>query len=165
MCRKRLPVLEDHGCLRARLGVGSWDRAPGMLFGWMLLGTAHAFALGRNIHKPAAHELVGVPLSTPLHPTQLYESLGELVIFAVLYLQFLRPHREGSVISLYLVLYGILRFLVEFVRFHDQQSNPLTGPFSTEQWISLVLVAAGLCYWLFARRRQAVTTVTSAAAT
>ncbi len=115
--------------------------------------------------NPRAKELVGVPLGVPLHPTQLYESLGELIIFAVLYLRFLRPHREGSIISLYLVLYGTLRFLVEFVRFHDQQSNPLTGPFSTEQWISLALVAAGLCYWLFARNRQPMTTVTREAAT
>jgi len=109
--------------------------------------------------------LVGVPLGVPLHPTQLYESLGELIIFAVLYLGFLRPHRDGSVVSLYLVLYGLLRFGVEFVRFHDQQSNPLTGPFSTEQWISLALVALGLCYWLFARNRQAITAVTAPAAT
>jgi phosphatidylglycerol:prolipoprotein diacylglycerol transferase len=113
--------------------------------------------------NPRANQLVGVPLSEPLHPTQLYESLGELVIFALLYLGFLRPHRDGSVVSLYLVLYGLLRFLVEFVRFHDQQSNPLTGPFSTEQWISLALVAAGLCYWIFARNRQAVTSVSVAA--
>ena len=115
--------------------------------------------------NPRAKELVGVPLGVALHPTQLYESLGELIIFAVLYFRFLRPHRSGSVISLYLVLYGILRFLVEFVRFHDQQSNPMTGPFSTEQWISLGMVVAGLCYWLFARNRQAITTVTSPAAT
>jgi phosphatidylglycerol:prolipoprotein diacylglycerol transferase len=99
-----------------------------------------------------------------LHPTQLYESIGELVIFAILYFRFLRPHREGSIISLYFVLYGTLRFLVEFVRFHDLQSNPLTGPFSTEQWLSLVLVAVGLGYWLFARNRQAITKATSPAA-
>src|SRR5437016_84029 len=47
--------------------------------------------------NPRAHDLVGVPLGVPLHPTQLYESLGELMIFAVLYLRFLRPHREGSI--------------------------------------------------------------------
>ena len=99
-----------------------------------------------------------------MHPTQLYESLGELMIFAVLYTRFLRPHREGSIISLYFVLYGTLRFLVEFVRFHDQQSNPLTGPFSTEQWISLALVAAGFAYWLFARNRQPIHKAASPAA-
>jgi phosphatidylglycerol:prolipoprotein diacylglycerol transferase len=115
--------------------------------------------------NPRANQLVGVPLGEPLHPTQLYESLGELIIFAALYFRFLRPHREGSIISLYLVLYGVLRFLVEFVRFHDQQSNPLTGPFSTEQWISLILVAIGLGYWLFARNRQRITQVTSPATT
>jgi prolipoprotein diacylglyceryltransferase len=69
------------------------------------------------------------------------------------------------VVSQYLVLYGILRFLVEFVRFHDQQSNPLAGPFSAEQWISVALVALGLCYWVFARNRQPVTAVAAPAAT
>ena len=54
--------------------------------------------------------------------------------------------------SLYLVLYGIVRFLVEFVRYHDPQSNPLTGPFSTEQWISVVLMVIGLSHRVFARK-------------
>lgn len=101
--------------------------------------------------NPRAYQLVGVPLFVPLHPTQLYESLAELAIFAVLYRQFLRPHRDGSIISLYLVLYGITRFLVEFVRYHDPQSNPLTGPFSTEQWVSLVLIVMGLSYRVVTR--------------
>ena len=114
--------------------------------------------------NPKANQLVGVPLGVPLHPTQLYESFAELVVFGILYTRFVKPHRDGSIISLYLVLYGIVRFLVEFVRFHDQQSNPLTGPFSTEQWISLVMIALGIAYWLFARNRQAVTRVNTTAA-
>ena len=59
---------------------------------------------------------------------------------------------------------SVVRYLVEFVRFHDQQSNPLTGPFSTEQWISLAMVALGIAYWLFARNRQAITRVSTRAA-
>jgi len=81
--------------------------------------------------NPQANRLVGVPLGVPLHPTQLYESLAEALIFTVLFWRFGKPHRPGSILSLYLVLYGITRFLVEFVRFHDPQSNPLTGPFTT----------------------------------
>jgi phosphatidylglycerol---prolipoprotein diacylglyceryl transferase len=165
MWHKRLPVLKTMDVFAPGLALGHGIGRLGCFSAGCCWGLPTHLPWAVTFTNPRAHELVGVPLSTPLHPTQLYESLGELVIFAVLYLQFLRPHREGSVISLYLVLYGILRFLVEFVRFHDQQSNPLTGPFSTEQWISLVLVVAGLCYWLFARNRQAVTTVTSPAAT
>ncbi len=161
-----------------RNGLPAWKTAdafaPGLALGHSI-GRLGCFSAGCcwgvPTHLPwavtftnsRANELVGVPLGIPLHPTQLYESLGEFIIFAALYLVFLRPHRDGSVVSLYLVLYGILRFAVEFVRYHDPESNPVTGPFSTEQWISLALVALGLCYFVFARNRQAVTAVTSQA--
>ncbi len=99
--------------------------------------------------RQEAHELVGVPLGRPLHPTQLYESAAEFLIFAVLYRRFQRPHREGAIIGMYLALYGGVRFLVEFVRYH-QQPNPFGGPLSATQWLALVLGAAGL--WLWRRR-------------
>jgi len=165
MRRKVLPVLKTADVFAPGLALGHAIGRLGCFSAGCCWGLPTHVPWAVTFVNPRAHDLVGVPLGVPLHPTQLYESLGELIIFAVLYLRFLRPHREGSIISLYLVLYGTLRFLVEFVRFHDQQSNPLTGPFSTEQWISLALVTAGLCYWLFARNRQAVTTVTREPAT
>src|SRR5246127_2510588 len=47
---------------------------------------------------PAAHDLVGVPLNPPLHPTQLYESISQFIAFAILYRMANRPHRPGRVI-------------------------------------------------------------------
>ncbi len=96
--------------------------------------------------KQDAHDLVGVPLNTPLHPTQLYESVAEFIIFGILYRRFHRPHADGVIIGLYLVLYGVVRFFVEFVRFH-QQPNPFGGPFSATQWLSLLLGAVGVYLW------------------
>jgi phosphatidylglycerol:prolipoprotein diacylglycerol transferase len=95
--------------------------------------------------NPDAHELTGVPLGIPLHPTQLYEAGAELLIFAFLFWFIRRPHKTGSVIGLYLVLYSIVRFIVEFFRHHDQ-ALPFGGPWSLTQWISLVtlLIGAGL---------------------
>jgi prolipoprotein diacylglyceryltransferase len=83
-----------------------------------------------------ANQLAGVPLGVALHPTQLCESAAEFVI-----------------ISLYLVLYGSVRFLVEFVRFHEQP-NPFGGPLNTSQWISLARLALGASYFLRARKRH-----------
>jgi phosphatidylglycerol:prolipoprotein diacylglycerol transferase len=163
--RKRLPALRTADVFAPGLALGHSIGRLGCFSAGCCWGIPSRLPWAVTFTNPRAYQLVGVPLGVPLHPTQLYESLGELIVFAVLYLRFLRTHREGSIISLYFVLYGALRFLVEFVRFHDRQSNPLTGPFSTEQWISLALVAAGSCYWLFARNRRAVTTVTSPAAT
>jgi prolipoprotein diacylglyceryltransferase len=41
-----------------------------------------------------------------------------------------------------LILYSTARFLVEFVRYHEQP-NPFGGPLNTSQWISLALAALG----------------------
>jgi phosphatidylglycerol---prolipoprotein diacylglyceryl transferase len=84
-------------------------------------------------------------LGIPLHPTQLYESAAEFLIFGVLYWRISRRHAPGAIISLYLILYGTARFLVEFVRFHEQ-ANPFGGPLNTSQWISLALVVLGAAH-------------------
>jgi phosphatidylglycerol---prolipoprotein diacylglyceryl transferase len=108
--------------------------------------------------NPVAKDLVGVPLHIPLHPTQLYESFAEFLIFGLLYWRIQKTHRPGAIISLYLVLYGIVRFVVEFFRFHEQ-GNLWGGPFDTSQWISLALMAAGAWY-LFSRASRPVTRLT-----
>ena len=103
--------------------------------------------------NPQSQALVGVPLDRPLHPTQLYESAAEFVIFTILYRRIARPHRPGAVISLYLMLYSAARFIVEFFRYHEQ-GNLWGGPLDTSQWISLLLFAAGAAYFLNARFHQ-----------
>ena len=104
---------------------------------------------GVTFTNPEAHRLVGVPLNVPLHPTQLYEAVAEAVIFVILYRRFLKPHGEGSVIGLYLVLYSAVRFVVEFVR-HHEQANPFGGPLSATQWIALILLSLG--FYLVTRK-------------
>jgi phosphatidylglycerol:prolipoprotein diacylglycerol transferase len=101
--------------------------------------------------NPVAYNLVGVPLGVPLHPTQLYESAAEFAIFGILYWRFGRPHGRGDIISLYLVLYSTARFLIEFVRFHDQ-GNLWGTPLDASQWISILLFAAGAAHFLVGKR-------------
>ena len=100
----------------------------------------------------AASQLVGVPLGLPLHPTQLYESAAEFAIFGILYWRFGRPHGRGDIISLYLMLYGAARFLVEFFRYHEQ-GNLWGTPLDASQWISLVLFAVGAAHFAVGKRR------------
>jgi phosphatidylglycerol:prolipoprotein diacylglycerol transferase len=102
--------------------------------------------------NPIAHQLVGVPLNVPLHPTQLYESFSEFLIFGILYWRFRKPHQEGSIIGLYLILYSAVRFAVEFFRYHEQ-GNLFNGPFDTSQYLSAVLATLGL-YFVLRRRPQ-----------
>jgi phosphatidylglycerol---prolipoprotein diacylglyceryl transferase len=128
--------------------------APGLALGHAI-GRLGCFAAGccwgRETHlpwavtftNPDAHALVGVPLGIPLHPTQIYEAIAEFVIFWVLYRQIRRPHREGQIIGLYLILYPAARFAIEFVRAHEQ-ANPFGLPLSASQWIAAALIVAGI---------------------
>ena len=100
-----------------------------------------------TFRNPVAHDLVGVPLNTPLHPTQLYEAVAEFAIFGLLYWRVGKTHRNGAIISLYLVLYGAVRFVVEFFRVHEQ-GNLFGGPFDASQWISLGLCVLGAAFFV-----------------
>ena len=101
-----------------------------------------------------AHELVGVPLNVPLHPSQLYEAAAEIAIFAWLYSRIRRSHPTGSIIGQYLILYPLARFVIEFFRFHAQP-NPFGASLSLGQWITLALLAVGV--WLVVRKDRPLT--------
>jgi phosphatidylglycerol:prolipoprotein diacylglycerol transferase len=107
--------------------------------------------------NPAANQLVGVPLGVPLHPTQLYESFAEFLIFGVLYWRIQRPHPAGAIIALYLMLYSTARFVVEFFRYHEQ-ANVLGGPLDASQWISLALFLLGAAYFVIRLYRYRLST-------
>ena len=91
------------------------------------------------------------------HPSQLYEALLEgAVLFCVLFaLSRRRPPRpQGTFIGTFLVLYGVFRFLVEFVRLPDAQLGYLLGTnwLTMGQVLSLPLVVAGVVVLVLARR-------------
>lgn len=62
------------------------------------------------------HVLVGAGTTYALHPTQIYEAAGELVIFVALSWLWRRRHTPGSVALAYAFGYGLLRFVVELFR-------------------------------------------------
>ena len=83
-----------------------------------------------------------------VHPTQLYEAFFNMVLFitmATLFFKFRHKHRPYVFVSIYLVAYGIFRFINEFFRGDD-----IRGVFllSTSQWISLFLIAAGVLLYV-----------------
>jgi phosphatidylglycerol:prolipoprotein diacylglycerol transferase len=85
----------------------------------------------------------GAPEALPVHPTQLYEALGCLAIFAVLYL-WLRPRKrfDGQIWFSFLAAYAVLRSVLELVRADDR--GVLFGVLSTSQIISIPLLVTAL---------------------
>ncbi len=81
----------------------------------------------------------------PRHPSQLYEATLEgLILFIVLWIYSSRPRPTMAVSGLFLALYGIFRFLVEFVRLPDPQLGYLAfGWVTMGQLLSLPMILAG----------------------
>ncbi|GAB2504316.1 prolipoprotein diacylglyceryl transferase [Pseudoxanthomonas sangjuensis] len=92
------------------------------------------------------------------HPTQLYEAgLEGLVMFAVLWWFSRKPRPRYAVSGLFALLYGVFRFVVEFVRVPDQQLDYLAlGWVTMGQLLSLPLVLLGLFLLWLSRRAPTV---------
>jgi phosphatidylglycerol:prolipoprotein diacylglycerol transferase len=91
----------------------------------------------------------------PRHPSQLYELLLEgVLLFAILWTVKGRLRFTGGVTALFLMLYGLFRFLVEFVREPDQQLGFVLGPFTMGQVLSIATAAVGVALFLYRRRHR-----------
>jgi phosphatidylglycerol:prolipoprotein diacylglycerol transferase len=85
------------------------------------------------------------------HPSQLYQAALEgLVLFVIVFWFSQKPRPRGAVSGLFLVLYALFRFLIEFVREPDKGINLLMGWMSRGQLLSLPLLVLGLALILFA---------------
>jgi len=140
--------------------------APGIAIG-NFFGRQGCFAAGCCWGKPttlpwgvkfteAGHQITGVPIDAHLHPTQLYESFGMLLVFLFLFWLHKRKRFDGQVILAYALLYSAIRFAIEFVR-DDPRGDvfgltSLTG-LSTSQLISLVIGIWALILLIRRRRR------------
>jgi phosphatidylglycerol:prolipoprotein diacylglycerol transferase len=96
---------------------------------------------------PQTLALVGIPL----HPTQIYESLGEFTIFLVLIT--LRRHRSfnGRLFVTYVMLYSVLRFIVEFFR-GDIARGFITHQLSFSQGVSVLMFLTAVAVFIVLRR-------------
>lgn len=91
------------------------------------------------------------------HPSQLYEAALEgLVLFLILYLLARKkePLPQGSYLAVFLLGYGVFRFLIEFVRLPDKQLGYLFGTnwFTMGQMLSLPLIVLGVCLLVYSLR-------------
>ncbi|WP_018955095.1 prolipoprotein diacylglyceryl transferase [Thioalkalivibrio sulfidiphilus] len=92
----------------------------------------------------------------PRHPSQLYQAALEgLALFTILWL-FSRHQRPVAAVSgLFLIGYGVFRFLVEFVRLPDAHIGYLAfGWLTMGQLLTLPMILAGIVMMAWAYNRQ-----------
>ncbi|MCK4994474.1 MAG: prolipoprotein diacylglyceryl transferase [Candidatus Omnitrophica bacterium] len=105
------------------------------------LGRVGCFLNGCCAGKPT-QSFLGVIFpghSLRVHPTQLYSAFFLLIIFLILYFLEKKKHFAGEIVSLYLIIYGVMRFAIEYLR-----DNPkVLGDLTMFQCISIVLILLG----------------------
>ena len=141
-------TLADLGCIGAPIGL-FFGRCANFINGELW---------GAVTDLPWGVVFGGSAGTAPRHPSQLYEAFLEgVVLFIVLYAlsRKLPPRARGTHFGVFLVLYGIFRFVIEFVRQPDAQLGYLWGGWLTMgQVLSVPLVIVGACVLVFACRRH-----------
>jgi phosphatidylglycerol---prolipoprotein diacylglyceryl transferase len=92
----------------------------------------------------------------PRHPSSLYQFLLEgLLLFVVLWFYAKKPRGLGQVSGVFLIGYGVLRFIAEFFREPDEFLGLLSLGMSMGQWLCVPMVVAGITMWVWGRSKAA----------
>lgn len=79
------------------------------------------------------------------HPSQLYESFKNILIFGILWPLRKKQFKDGTLFGLFIILYSIFRFAVEFFRMPDEQIGFIFG-LTMGQWLNIAMLGAGLAF-------------------
>ena len=137
--------------------------APGVCFGLFfgrMANFINAELWGRVTDVPWAMIFPTDPDQLPRHPSQLYQAALEgIVLFVILHLVARKRLRKFEISGLFLLFYGIFRFLVEYVRQPDNLAHLQQGIFTyitMGQLLSLPMIGLGL-YLVYLSRKHDVT--------
>lgn len=140
---------------------------PGLAFGHVL-GRFGCFSAGCCYGKetdhfwgvvfrdPLANAISGTPLGVRLEPTQLIEAAAEFFNFLVLMWLLKRKKFDGQVFASFLVLYGVERFFIEFLRGDPGRGEVFGGAMSGTQLIAILLVVVGGLIWYWRSGKTSV---------
>lgn len=92
------------------------------------------------------------------HPSQLYQAALEgAVLFIILWVFTAKPRPVGAACALFVLLYGLFRFLVEFAREPDRHLGYIAFDWMTMgQLLTLPMIAVGLVvfWWSYNKAKQ-----------
>ena len=88
------------------------------------------------------------------HPSQLYQALFEgLFLFLILYLYSNKKRPTGSISALFLIFYGLFRFVVEFTREPDSFLGLLYLNLSMGQWLTIPMIGIGILMFIVTKNK------------
>lgn len=132
--------------------IGRW----GCFFAGCCYGRETDVSWAVTFRDPYAMREIGTRIDTPLHPTQIYESLAAFLILAVLLWLAPRKKFHGQILVAYLALYATARFVIEFYR-GDPRGTVFRGALTTSQFIAGLLFLIALLITPYLYKSQRVT--------
>jgi phosphatidylglycerol---prolipoprotein diacylglyceryl transferase len=162
--RHRIPFLAAADVFAPGVALGHAFGRIGCLSAGCCFGKPTHVPWAITFHNQWAAQYSGTPLNVPLHPTQLYEFFAELINFIFLYRLCKGKKFEGQIIALWMIVYGIERFIFEFYRGDPGRGSVFGGLMSGTQLIALGLVAAGFVIYLRRTPLRSMGTATAASA-
>jgi phosphatidylglycerol:prolipoprotein diacylglycerol transferase len=150
---KKLPVWTIADIVAPSIALGSVLGRVGCLLNGCCYG--RACDLPWAIEFPAGHETHGLPV----HPTEIYDGLLNLALYAGLAWRFRHRKFDGEIFALYLIGYAICRSIVECFRGDYPADHIHAGLFTPAQLLGVPILLAGVAAWFWfrraARRRRA----------
>jgi phosphatidylglycerol:prolipoprotein diacylglycerol transferase len=139
---------------QASSGAIAWDSQSRELQRWVVESTGQVFDHAVPGAIRVSDWVAQHGTSLPIHPTQLYESLAQLILFVLLMIARRYRRFHGEILALYLIGYSIIRTTVELFRGDFERGTlhklidavPLDAwwNISTSQFISGVMFALGV---------------------
>jgi phosphatidylglycerol:prolipoprotein diacylglycerol transferase len=119
-------------------------------------GTESHLPWATTFTDPIAHAFSGTPLDIPLHPVQLYNTLANLTVMAVLLVARSKRTFQGQIFALYFLVEGLGRVITETWRGDVDRGTGWLGWvwLSTGRLTGIAFMLLGLGLWLFWSRRQ-----------
>lgn len=149
MWKTRLPVWKMADLFSPSIALGLFFGRIGCFLAGCCYGKETSLPWAVTFTHPASL----ARLNVSLHPTQLYEATGSLFLFLFLLWKRKDKRFEGQIFWLFLFLYSVLRFFIEFLR-GDPRGTFLGGLFSTSQGIGICLALTSLFMLFYFRRVQ-----------
>ena len=148
-----------------RHGIDSWAMAdivcPAVILG-QALGRCANLLNGDAFGAPTGGDFgILYPTTTlayrtygnrPLWPAEIWEGQLDMAIFALLLMYRTTDHAKGQAFSLYVILYSVARFFLEY--FRGDYTDPVLGLFTSAQTTSAVAVILGVIAWLWFGMRE-----------
>lgn len=146
---KKLPVWKIADIMAPSIALGSVFGRVGCLLNGCCYGRACELPWAITFTNSQAREFSGTPLGVPVHPTEIYDGLLNLLLYLGLAWLFQRRKFDGQIIATYFIGYALCRFIVEFFRGDYPPEHIHGGLLTSAQLLSgpILLVGLGLLFW------------------